>query len=122
NRFALVPKLGLGYEGGSDQDSLARVLLPYIGINLAFGKPKFHVYIGVSGIIPVKMGQGKNRAQDPYLSFSINPRIRISSHDNLLVGLKYNYFVNGPPNSTGQSWGGITFNYYWPEIINQEYK
>ncbi|MGZ4034754.1 MAG: hypothetical protein ACXVPU_11380 [Bacteroidia bacterium] len=106
-KFALNIKPQLEYIWGSDEDSIPRHLIPILGLNMAFGKPLFHITLGISTAVDYSYGL-KHGSTYFFHCLSIGPRFILGGH--FLIGATYNYFLRKPDfmGDVNPSWFGVS--------------
>lgn len=107
--FSLNIRPQLGFIPGSDADSIQRVVVPVVGLNMALGKKHFYFNTGISTCYFYSFGpatKNKMTYQDGFVtSISAGPRVVLIEH--VLIGATYNYLIN----ADRKHWFGISIGY-----------
>ncbi|MBA3705567.1 MAG: hypothetical protein H0W84_06600 [Bacteroidetes bacterium] len=90
--FSVNIKPRFEYVWGSDEDSIPRHLIPFIGLNFAFGFPEIHLNVGISTAMDYSYGNNHNKTYF-FHSISIGPRF---TGGKFMLGIDYNYFLRKP--------------------------
>ena len=90
--FSINIKPQFEYVWGSNEDSVSRSLIPFIGLNFAFGYPEIHLNIGISTAMDYSYGINHRKIYF-FHSINVGPRFALGK---CLLGIDYNYFLRQP--------------------------